>query len=95
MAVASAPAPVAAVAANEKSTLDGNFVRRKTDYLWMLVILGGMATAAQHFFPQRCVLEYPDGRSFFRAALAFLSRVLIPPRLFLLLGSRRRQLDWL
>lgn len=59
---AAAAAPVAApAAANEKSALsDGNMVRRKSDYLWMLVILGGMATAAQHFFPQRCVLEH-DG----------------------------------
>ncbi len=31
----------------------GNFVRRKTDYLWMLVILGGMIAAGEYFFPER------------------------------------------
>lgn len=31
----------------------GNFIRRKTDYLWMLVILAGMILAGEHFFPKR------------------------------------------
>jgi hypothetical protein len=31
----------------------GNFVRRKTDYLWMLVILVIMIAAGEYFFPER------------------------------------------
>ncbi len=51
-AAADTDSAVAPVAPSEKSALsDGNMVRRKSDYLWMLVILGGMAAAAQHFFP--------------------------------------------
>ena len=34
-----------------------NFVRRKTDYLWMLVILGGMIYAGEIFFPERSTIE--------------------------------------
>jgi hypothetical protein len=35
----------------------GNFVRRKTDYLWMLVILAGMIAAGEYFFPERSTIE--------------------------------------
>ena len=34
-----------------------NFVRKKTDFLWMLVILGGMIAAGEHFFPNRSTPE--------------------------------------
>ena len=45
-AVTTITAPAAAV-------LDGNFVRRKTDYAVMLAILGCMIGAGEYFFPQR------------------------------------------
>lgn len=35
----------------------GNFVRRKTDFLWMLVILAGMIAAGEYFFPERSTPE--------------------------------------
>ncbi len=35
----------------------GNFVRRKTDFLWMLVILAGMIAAGEYYFPERSTPE--------------------------------------
>ena len=35
----------------------GNFVRRKTDFLWMLVILAFMIAAGEYFFPERSTPE--------------------------------------
>ena len=46
-------------------TTRSNFVRRKTDYLWMLVILGVMIYAGEYFFPERSTVEDREQFKFF------------------------------
>ena len=46
-------------------TARSNFVRRKTDYLWMLVILGIMIYAGEYFFPERSSLEDREAFKFY------------------------------
>ena len=42
-----------------------NFVRRKTDYLWMIVILGAMIYVGEILYPERSTIEDREQFKFF------------------------------